>query len=155
MEKSTLFADKESNGRVKQSTSNKINYSIDKKLLNTIEQYQYFSHDEITDRIKELDKEWDIERLLELNASSLILSGILLGSTVNKKWFALSGIVATFLLQHAVQGWCPPLPILRKLGYRSRREIDEEKFALKIVRGDFEDVSFSAKPSEILKLMRS
>jgi len=36
----------------------------------------------------------------------------------------------TFLLQHGMQGWCPPLPILRRLGVRTRGEIDREKYEL-------------------------
>jgi hypothetical protein len=39
-------------------------------------------------------------------------------------------VVGTFLLQHALQGWCPPVPILRRLGYRTAREIFEERLAL-------------------------
>ena len=50
----------------------------------------------------------------------------------------LPGIVLPFLFQHAVQGWCPPVPVLRRLGVRTREEIDREKYALKVLRGDFE-----------------
>jgi hypothetical protein len=45
--------------------------------------------------------------------------------------------VTAFLFQHAVQGWWPPLPLIRRLGVRTLREIDEERFALKTLRGDF------------------
>jgi hypothetical protein len=45
--------------------------------------------------------------------------------------------VTAFLFQHAVQGWCPPLPILRRLGFRTASEIDTERYALKALRGDF------------------
>jgi len=45
--------------------------------------------------------------------------------------------VTAFLLQHAVQGWCPPLPVLRRLGFRTAREIEVERNALKALRGDF------------------
>jgi hypothetical protein len=51
--------------------------------------------------------------------------------------------VATFLLQHALQGWCPPVPLFRSLGVRTASEIDEERYALKALRGDFEDVPAS------------
>jgi hypothetical protein len=34
-------------------------------------------------------------------------------------------------MQHALQGWCPPVPILRRLGFRTAREIFEERLALK------------------------
>ena len=36
-----------------------------------------------------------------------------------------------FLLQHALQGWCPPVPILRRQGFRTRHEIDAERQALR------------------------
>ncbi len=45
--------------------------------------------------------------------------------------------VAGFLFQHAVQGWCPPVPLFRRLGFRTAREIDHERYALKALRGDF------------------
>lgn len=40
----------------------------------------------------------------------------ILGMIHNKKWFVLAGIASGFLLQHALQGWCPPLPVIRQLG---------------------------------------
>jgi hypothetical protein len=45
--------------------------------------------------------------------------------------------------EHAVQGWCPPLPILRRMGFRTAREIDTERTALKALRGDFARVEAS------------
>jgi hypothetical protein len=41
------------------------------------------------------------------------------------------------MLQHALQGWCPPLPFIRKRGVRTADEINAEKTALKLMRGDF------------------
>jgi hypothetical protein len=91
-------------------------------------------------RLRELDREWDIERVIEANASSLALGGTLLGLLVSRWFFALPLAVTSFLLQHAIQGWCPPVPVLRKLGYRTAREIHEERTALKAIRGDFRSV---------------
>lgn len=117
--------------RVRRSTNPDINRKIDLETAYSISHYKRQSRDVIERRIHELDAEWDIERVLEVNASSLALSGLLLGLTVNKKWLFLPGIVLPFLLQHGLQGWCPPLPILRRLGVRTRGEIDREKYALK------------------------
>jgi len=47
-------------------------------------------------------------------------------------------LVSAFLLQHAIQGWCPPVPILRRLGFRTADEINRERYALKVLRGDFD-----------------
>ena len=91
-------------------------------------------------RLAELDREWDIERILEANASTLAF-GVLLGSTVDRRWLALPALVTAFLFQHAVQGWCPPLPVLRRMGFRTADEINQERFALKALRGDFDLLS--------------
>lgn len=88
-------------------------------------------------RLAELEREWDTERVLQAMAAGFTLTGLLLGSTVNRKWYALPGVVAAFLLQHALQGFCPPLPVIRALGVRTPLEIEEERFALKVARGDF------------------
>jgi hypothetical protein len=98
-------------------------------------------------RIDELDREWDIERWLEANAATLAFTGTLLGIFVNRKFLAIPCLVLPFLFQHATQGWCPPVPILRRNGVRTRREIDAEKYALKALRGDFREVSGSHVPS--------
>src|SRR5437868_10371360 len=81
-----------------------------------------------------------MERWLETNASAIAFSGVALGLLVNKKFFAIPAIVLPFLFQHAVQGWCPPVPLFRRLGVRTRKEIDAEKYALKAVRGDFDEL---------------
>ena len=92
-------------------------------------------------RLAELDKEWDIERVLTTNAASLTIVSMILGATKGRGWFALGGAVAAFLLQHSLQGWCPPVPVFRKMGVRTQKEIDEERAALKALRGDFEMVA--------------
>lgn len=88
-------------------------------------------------RLHELDEEWDIERVLEMNASTLAFTGVILGATIDKRWLVLPALVTAFLFQHAVQGWCPPIPILRRRGFRTSREIEIERVALKALRGDF------------------
>lgn len=92
-------------------------------------------------RLRDLDKEWDIERAIEMNAAALAFAGIALGAAHDKRWLVLPAAVTAFLFQHAVQGWCPPVPVLRKLGFRTVYEIDEERNALKALRGDYATVS--------------
>jgi hypothetical protein len=118
--------------RVRSSTASHVNEEIDLQTDINIHRYKGKSKAEIFERIQMLDKEWDIERVLEVNASTLALTGLILGLTKNRKWLFLPGIVLPFLLQHGLQGWCPPLPLLRRLGIRTRGEIDREKYALKI-----------------------
>jgi hypothetical protein len=47
----------------------------------------------------ELEKEWYIDRTLMANASTLSLADVVLGSTVNRNWFILPGVVASFLIE--------------------------------------------------------
>ncbi|MEJ8803391.1 hypothetical protein [Pontibacter sp. H249] len=141
-------------GRVRESSSDKVNQDIDAQTLENIRQYGYNSTEEINERMEELAREWDVERVLEVNASTLALSGVLLGTFKDKRWFILSGVVTSFLLQHGLQGWCPPLPILRKLGLRTRKEIHEERVALKALRGDFNRVLAITTPEGVLKVVR-
>jgi len=122
--------------RVELHTSKCSNQRIRKKTLDNIASYTNRPNEEILARINELNKEWDIERLLEINAASIVILSTILGFTVNKKWFALSGIAGGFLLQHSLQGWCPPVPLLRRLGVRTSSEINYEKEALKELRSN-------------------
>lgn len=116
--------------RVRNSTSTHINRKIDRDISESIEYYRTQPPALIRERIKELDREWDVERTLEINAASLAFAGTILGITVSKKWLALPVVVTTFLAQHALQGWCPPLPLFRRMGIRTRKEIDKERYGL-------------------------
>lgn len=100
--------------------------------------WYYLDHPyEIDQRLRELDEEWDIERLLEVNASTLALLGMGLGLAVNRRFYLLPALVMGFLLQHALQGWCPPVPLFRRLRVRTQSEIELERYSLKALRGDF------------------
>lgn len=88
--------------------------------------------------IDDLSKEWDTERVLEANAAAIILISSILGLKKSKAFF-IPGMISFFLLQHALQGWCPPLPVIRKIGVRTAEEINNERVALKMIRGDFSE----------------
>ena len=126
--------------RIRARTKPRVNERIDEKTIEHLCNYVGQSTETISRRIDELDREWDIERWLEANASSLAFGGLVLGVTVNRKWLWLPALVLPFLLMHATRGWCPPVPVMRRLGVRTRREIDAEKYALKLLRGDFDGI---------------
>jgi hypothetical protein len=129
--------------RVERNTAEAINQRIARQ---TEERIRFFAANphQIHRRLKELDDEWDMERTLETNASSLALIGVLLGAFVNKRFLALPALVAAFLLQHALQGWCPHVPILRRNGVRTGTEIERERYALKALRGYFQPTARGA-----------
>jgi hypothetical protein len=123
--------------RVPESTAEHVNDEIRRRTEESIARCAAAGPEAIDRRLAELDREWDIERTLEANAATAVLVGLTLGATVDRKWFIFPAVVAGFLLQHAVQGWCPPLPIFRRYGVRTQTEIDYERYALKSLRGDF------------------
>jgi hypothetical protein len=132
--------------RVTDNTADFINQRIENAARRRVRHAGGESKPQISRRIEELEREWDIERILEMNASALAFSGLVLGLFHNRKFLLIPAIVLPFLFQHAIQGWCPPLPILRRRGVRTRREIDAEKFALKALRGDFAHVQTQSDP---------
>lgn len=125
--------------RVPDHTFSRINNRIHRKTLKRLDD---IGHDpiKIDLRLWEIEREWDVERALEAHVAIVTMAGITLGATVNRKWYALPALVSVFFLQHAIQGWCPPLPIFRLLGFRTQREIDNERIVLLARRGWLDDL---------------
>src|SRR2546423_3628350 len=134
--------------RVREHAAPTANERIDRPTQRRILRAGGESKAALSRRLEELDNEWDMERVLETNASAFALGGVLLGLLVNKKFFAIPCFVLPFLLLHATEGWCPPVPMFRSRGVRTRKEIDTEKFAVKALRGDFAGVDSQADPNQ-------
>jgi hypothetical protein len=123
--------------RIQMSSDATVNNDIRNCTIKSIDTHKNASAELQNKRINDLDNEWDIERILSANAGALVLMTSLLGLR-RSKMFLLTGIIGYFMLQHAVQGWCPPLEIIRKFGVRTAEEIFQEKTAIKLARGDFD-----------------
>ena len=89
--------------RVSAHTAEHINEQIRQRTNESL-LYHAGHEEEIDERLRELEDEWDIERTLEANAAGASLIGLTLALTVDRRWLALPVGVAAFLLQHAVQG---------------------------------------------------
>lgn len=94
--------------------------------------------EQVDKRLGELDREWDTDRVLETEASAMGLLGLALGAFVNRKLLLLPALVAVSVLTHAQTGRYPLMPLFRRLGVRTGREIARERYALKALRGDFQ-----------------
>ena len=127
--------------RVPLHTPYAYNEAIQRQTDENVRRYAALGREAINRRLAELDREWDIERTLEANASTLALLGVGLGALVDRRFLVLPALVTGFLLQHAVQGWCPPVPLFRHRGVRTATEIDYERHALKALRGDYREVA--------------
>jgi Flp pilus assembly protein TadB len=118
--------------RVKRHTAPEVNARI---VRDTRERVRRYAHDPAAaqSRLQALDREWDTERTLEALAGSFVATGAVLALTGSRRWALLPALVGAFLLQHAVQGWCPPLPVIRRLGVRTADEIEAERTALEVI----------------------
>ncbi|WP_254512952.1 YgaP family membrane protein [Anatilimnocola floriformis] len=123
--------------RVPANTADEYNQRIQQQTEERVAQLARQGRAAIDQRLEELDEEWDVERRLETNAACAVVVGSALSVLVDRRFILLPIAVGGFLLQHALQGWCPPLPVFRALGVRTQSEIDEERYALKALRGDF------------------
>jgi hypothetical protein len=129
------------------NTADEINEWIRRQTEQRILQCASAGTEAIGRRLEDLDREWDIERYLETMAPTFSLLGLALGITRHRAWLLVPAVVQTFFLQHALQGWCPPVPVLRRLGVRTLDEINEERYALKALRGDFGHVEAAGDAS--------
>jgi hypothetical protein len=110
---------------------------IQARTLHDVTSFFAASDDRLSTRIRELEHEWDIERALEANAAALALVGLALGLAADRRFFLVTFLSSACLLQQALSGWSPALPLLRRYGIRTSAEIQQEILALRILRGDF------------------
>lgn len=131
----TTQADTQNNSekKTKENSQQKINSCI----LSNVADAAHMSTKEIEEHIKKLDVEWDIDKYREASDATVILLSTVLGYKVCKKWFLLSALTACCMLQHATLNWSPSMPILRKMGIRTKDEIlREKKYFTKILNNN-------------------
>ncbi len=117
-------------------TEAEISDDIRHRLEETIRYYARYP-DQIGLRLEELDREWDLDQMLQAHLSALSLIGLVMGGIGRKGWFLLPVVACSFMLQHVLKGWSPPVELLRRFGVRSKQEIMREHYALRALRGDF------------------
>jgi hypothetical protein len=122
--------------KVRDKTPPEINQAIDIETAAIVRFYAGKTDYERGKRIEELDKEWDIERCVEIHEGGLSFIGVMLGLKKSRKWLLLPLMTSILLLQYAIWGWTPYASLLRRFGIRTRHEINLEKYALKALRGD-------------------
>lgn len=126
--------------RIREHSSEVVNRRIDQVTQNETSTSIRDGRDGVIKRVVELEHEWDIDRALMLNFAMVgglafglglwrYAKGPLLGPR-RKGLFYLLGTQLGFLALHAVAGWCPPAVLFRRLGFRSRPEIETERLQL-------------------------
>ena len=117
------------------STPAKVNREIDELTQSYLDAAGTEPHT-IRKRLWELDREWHIDRALMAVFSMLgglsahrSFQAVRRGQRYSG-WRILFWLQTGFLLHHAVRGWCPPVSVLRRLGFRTDKEIAAERMTL-------------------------
>jgi hypothetical protein len=91
----------------------------------------------IEDRLEELDREWTAGRMTKAVIGVMLVAGFALTALLNPWWLILPAVGGLFLLQYFFSRTSWLGKMFQEMGYRSGFEVDQEKTALKVLRGDF------------------
>lgn len=126
--------------RVRDHSAPIVNRRIDELTRNRIEHVVRDGREAIVRRLEQLDHEWDVDRALMVNFA--IVGGAAYAAGLYRHthrpwfgrrrngWLQFFSVQLGFLLLHGTVGWCPPLPVFRRLGVRTKSEIEAERRAL-------------------------
>jgi hypothetical protein len=120
---------------VRRHTSGASNARIDRDTVQALDAATR-SRDAIRTRLAALDREWNVDRALMLNFAIVggLSATLAMRSLARRQrlggWGAMFFTQMAFLAHHAIRSWCPPMPVFRRLGFRSSQEICAERVAL-------------------------
>lgn len=99
---------------------------------------------ELGRRIAELDEEWDVGRVLQVVTSGATIASFWMSLSKTRLFLLVPLVLAGGALHHGLTGQSPALDLARRLGFRTRDEIEAERVALQALRGDFADAGPTA-----------
>jgi len=124
--------------RVRAHSPSSVNEKIDLLTEARLARLEEAGPEEAARRLEELDREWDIDRALMLFFSGA--GGLTFGLGLKRLrrfgqgrgngWLSFFSVQLAFLGVHAAYGWCPPVALLRRLGFRTHSEIEKERDAV-------------------------
>jgi hypothetical protein len=91
----------------------------------------------ITDRLNDLEREWSAGRVTKAALGVVIIAGLIPAVLLSRWWLILPGLGGLLLVQYLFTRSSLVGAFFRAVGFRSGADIDQEKFALKVLRGDF------------------
>jgi hypothetical protein len=112
--------------RARNLTADKVNYKLDKHIERALRGVLVQGPEAIEERLNEIDKEWDLDRILMLNFGVLVFAQ-LLAARKDRRWLWGPLFQTPFMVMHATLGWCPPSLWFRPMGFRTKFEIRAER----------------------------
>lgn len=122
--------------RVRRHTAHEVLRRIDSDTAASLAHCAAAGPQAIAQRLDDLEREWDTDRVLEIEAATMGLLTLALAAA-KPRLRLLPGMVALAVMTHALTGRYLLMPLFRRLGVRTAREIERERHALKALRGDF------------------
>ena len=125
------------NDGIREHTRDSSNARIDRDTQQALDRVGY-SRERIYARLAELDREWDIDRALMLNFAVIATfsASMTMRNIFRHRKLGVFGAMfftqMSFLAHNAIRRWCPPMPVFRRLGFRSAREINRERAELEL-----------------------
>jgi hypothetical protein len=126
--------------RVREHSPQYINRRIAREIDIRVQHCLREGRDALLERLGELEREWDIDRVVMANfaivggtAYAVGLQRLTQSLPWRKKrtgWLYFFGAQMGFLLLHASIGWCPPVAVWRRIGVRTKVEIELERTLL-------------------------
>jgi len=88
-------------------------------------------------RLEELDREWSSGRLVKASVGVCLIIGLVLSLTLSPWWTILPALSGVVLLQYLFckRSWLAD--VYKACGMRSGAQIEDERIALRVLRGDF------------------
>ncbi len=124
------LTDPRARDRVRMHTAPHVNDRIDRLMHADVYRSAERGREGIVARPAELDREWDIDRVVMANFAVVSLVTHELALRVHRVFRYAFRAQQAFLLLHALIGWCPPIALFRRLGFRTQKEIDAERAEL-------------------------
>lgn len=122
-----IYLDLRAEDRVRARTPGYVNAKIDRATEAALQSVIAAGRDAMIARLKDLDREWDVDRALMANFAVIGGAAFELGKRVHPGFHWFLRVQLGFMLHHAIAGWCPPLPVFRRLGFRTAKEIAAER----------------------------
>jgi hypothetical protein len=108
------------------------------RVRDNVRYYTSLGAEAVEDRLRELDTEWGLERALTAGLAGLGAFGLVMGLFGSRTLRLLTWVATPLLFAFSIGKWAPSAELTARRGLRTRKEIEEERYALKAWRGDFQ-----------------
>jgi hypothetical protein len=115
---------------IKSFAQDELSEKINHKTRDRIHEVENLGLKAVRERLRKLDTEWDIDKVTNASFASLLVFELLTARR-RTKWFLLAQLVQLpIFLMNKKLGIYSPSVVFRILGFRTRREIEQERAEL-------------------------